>query len=517
MSSSAFSLEYPKYERNTYETYDMRLTGSFHTIVVHVPWRCSTGCSATAVAEPGASGAPGSAARTGSGWGRTDGTPHSVGAASVAVVRVPALATDRYELTMVQAALAAGTADRECVFEVFGRRLPSGRRFGVVAGMSRVLEVLEGLRFDDADLEALRSGGVVDDRTCEWLARYRFDGDAVAYPDGEVHVPGSPLLQVRASFATGVVLETVVLSVLNHDCAVAGAAARMVVAAEDRPIVEMGSRRTHEHAAVDAARAAHLAGFTSTSNLEAGVRFGVPTAGTSAHAFVLLHDSEREAFAAQVAAQGPGTTLLVDTFDIAEGIRAAVEVAGTSLGGVRIDSGDLAVHARFARRLLDDLGATGTKVVVSGDLDEHGIARLSGAPVDVYGVGTSVVTGSGAPTAGLVYKLVEVDGRPVAKRSTGKATHAGAHRVVRRHRASGVATEEVLVAGGADVDERPGDRSPQVALLRRGQRTDDTADSVDLEAARRRLRERLSTTLPWDALSLSEGDAAFPTTYVGEA
>ncbi|WP_336923337.1 nicotinate phosphoribosyltransferase [Aquipuribacter sp. SD81] len=430
-------------------------------------------------------------------------------------MRVPALATDRYELTMVQAALADGTADRECTFEVFARRLPAGRRFGVVAGQARVLEVLEGLRFDDDELEHLQATGVVDERTCRWLADYRFDGDVDGYADGELHVPGSPLLQVRAPFATGVLLETVVLSILNHDCAVAAAAARMVVAAEGRPIVEMGSRRTHEAAAVDAARATYLAGFASTSNLEAGLRHAVPTAGTAAHAFVLLHDSERDAFAAQVAAQGTGTTLLVDTFDIAEGIRTAVEVAGPGLGAVRIDSGDLAVHARFARGLLDDLGATGTRIVVSGDLDEHGIARLSGAPVDAYGVGTSVVTGSGAPTAGLVYKLVEVDGRPVAKRSSGKATHAGRHHVVRRHRASGIATEEVVVSGAAEVADLPGDTSPLVPLLRDGARVPGADGAVDLATARTRLAERLGQ-LPWDALSLSEGDPAFPTTYVGE-
>lgn len=425
---------------------------------------------------------------------------------------VQALATDRYELTMLQAALADGTVDRRCTFEVFARRLPDGRRFGVVAGMSRVLDAVTGLVWTEDDLQFLRREAVVDDRTLDWLASYRFSGDVDGYADGEVWVPGSPLLSVRGGFGEAVLLETMVLSILNHDCAVAAAAARMVVAAEDRPLIEMGSRRAHEEAAVAAARAAHLAGFASTSNLAAGARHGVPTAGTSAHAFTLLHDDERSAFAAQVASLGPGTTLLVDTYDIAEGIRTAVEVAGPGLGAVRIDSGDLAYHARFARRLLDELGATGTRIVVSGDLDEHGIARLSGAPVDALGVGTSVVTGSGAPTAGLVYKLVEVDGRPVAKQSTGKATHAGAHQVVRRHRASGVATEEVLAAAGADLPAEPGDASPSVPLLRAGSRTPEAADAVDLAAGRERVAARLRC-LPWDALSLTAGDPAFPTTY----
>ncbi len=424
-----------------------------------------------------------------------------------------ALATDRYELTMLQAALADGTASRGCVFEVFARRLPDGRRFGVVAGQHRVLELLTGLRWDPEEIAFLLAEGVVDEPTAAWLADYRFDGDVDGYADGELFVPGSPLLTVRAPFGVGVLLETLVLSILNHDCAVAGAAARMVLAAEGRPLIEMGSRRAHEDAAVDAARAAHVAGFASTSNLAAGARYGVPTAGTSAHAFTLLHDDERSAFAAQVRSMGTGTTLLVDTYDITEGIRTAVEVAGPGLGAIRIDSGDLAQHARFARRQLDGLGAAGTRIVVSGDLDEHGIARLAAAPVDAMGVGTSVVTGSGAPTAGLVYKLVEVDGRPVAKRSTGKATHAGAHRVVRRHRPSGVATEEVLVTG-PDVDARDGDECPVVPLVRGGVPTRAAADAVDLAASRARVADRLGR-LPWEGLSLAPGEPAFPTTYRG--
>ena len=426
-----------------------------------------------------------------------------------------ALATDRYELTMLQAALADGTASRGCVFEVFARRLPDGRRFGVVAGQHRVLELLAGLRWEPEEVAFLLAEGVVDEPTAAWLADYRFDGDVDGYADGELFVPGSPLLTVRAPFGTGVLLETLVLSVLNHDCAIAGAAARMVLAAEGRPLIEMGSRRAHEDAAVDAARAAHVAGFASTSNLAAGARYGVPTAGTSAHAFTLLHDDERSAFASQVRALGAGTTLLVDTYDITEGIRTAVEVAGPGLGAIRIDSGDLAQHARFARRQLDDLGATGTRIVVSGDLDEHGIARLAAAPVDAMGVGTSVVTGSGAPTAGLVYKLVEVDGRPVAKRSTGKATHAGAHRVVRRHRPSGVATEEVLVTG-PDVEARDGDLCPVVPLVRGGVPTAASADAVDLAASRARVADRLGR-LPWEGLSLAPGEPAFATTYRGPA
>ncbi len=211
---------------------------------------------------------------------------------------------------------------------------------------------------------------------------------------------------VEAPFAEAVVLETLVLAVLNHDSAIASAASRMVRAADERPIIEMGSRRTHEMAAVASARAAYIAGFSSTSNLEAGRDYGIPTSGTSAHAFSLVHDSERDAFAAQLAALGKGTTLLVDTFDVGRAVRTAVELAGPGLGAVRIDSGDLPMVARQVRDLLDELGARDTKIVLSGDLNEYSIAALAAAPVNGYGVGTSLVTGSGAPTAALVYKLV---------------------------------------------------------------------------------------------------------------
>src|SRR3954464_13089879 len=213
----------------------------------------------------------------------------------------PALLTDRYELTMVAAALADGTAGRDCVFEVFARRLPHGRRYGVVAGTGRLLEELPNFCFGETELAALRAQGLTDQRLLDWLAGFRFTGDIDGYAEGDFYFPGSPVLTVRAPFAQGVLLETLALSMLNHDSAIASAAARMVSASCDRPVIEMGSRRTHEEAAVASARAAYLVGFGSTSNLEAGRRYGIPTAGTSAHAFTLLHDDEVSAFRAQVA------------------------------------------------------------------------------------------------------------------------------------------------------------------------------------------------------------------------
>ncbi len=324
------------------------------------------------------------------------------------------LLTDKYELTMVAAALGDGTAHRRTTFELFARRLPDGRRYGVVAGTGRFLKALNDFVFDESALTSV--AGFLDAATLDYLREFRFRGDVDGYAEGELYFPGSPVLSVTGTFAECVLLETLALSILNHDCAVASAAARMVSAADHRPLIEMGSRRTHEQAAVAAARAAYIAGFAGTSNLAAAQRYDIPALGTSAHAFTMVHTTthggtdnwEQAAFRAQVAALGVTTTLLVDTYDVHRGVANAIAAAGIGLGAVRIDSGDLGVLARQVRRQLDDLGATGTKIVVSGDLDEYSIAALRADPVDSFGVGTSVVTGSGAPAAGMVYKLVEV-------------------------------------------------------------------------------------------------------------
>jgi nicotinate phosphoribosyltransferase len=377
--------------------------------------------------------------------------------------------TDRYELTMLDAALQVGTADQPAVFEVFTRGLPPGRAFGVFAGVARLVDALESFRFGPAELEWLAEERVVTPEALEWLASFSFAGDVHAYREGELYTDGSPVLTVEAPFGQAVLLETIALSILNHDSAVAAAASLITQAAGDRPIIEMGSRRTDAAAAVDAARAAYLGGFASTSNLEAGRRYGVPTAGTVAHAFVLSFEDEQAAFEAQVAAFGPGTTILVDTYDTEQGIRRAVAAAGKDLAAVRIDSGDLGAVARRARELLDDLGAIRTRIIVTGDLDDRTIRALGAAPVDAYGVGTGVVTGLGAPTAGLIYKLVAIGGRPVAKLSLGKATLGGrkwAWRVPGQPQEvvgispaaappRGRALQALVVAGGKPVDGSP--------------------------------------------------------------
>jgi nicotinate phosphoribosyltransferase len=420
----------------------------------------------------------------------------------------PAMLTDRYELTMLAAALADGTADRDCVFEVFARRLPHGRRYGVLAGTGRLLDALADFRFGEAELAAVRAQGIDDPRLLDHLAAFRFTGDIDGYAEGDVYFPGSPVLTVRAPFGQAVLLETLALSVLNHDSAIAAAGARMVGAACGRPCIEMGSRRTHEEAAVAAARAAALVGFTATSNLAAGARYGIPTTGTSAHAFTLLHDDEAAAFRAQLDTLGTGTTLLVDTYDTAQGIRTAVEVAGTELGAVRLDSGDLAIEASRARELLDSLGATGTRVIVTSDLDEYAIAALAAAPVDGYGVGTSLVTGSGSPTVGMVYKLVERDGVPVAKNSEGKRSVGGRKHALRRHDAAGTATAEVVSATPVTPGEH--DRDLIVPLVRGGELVHPRSPAEALAAARE-LHERARGSLPAEAWSLSRGEPAIDT------
>lgn len=422
-----------------------------------------------------------------------------------------ALLTDHYEFTMVDAALRNGSADRPCVFEVFARSLPHGRAYGVVAGLGRLIEAVEDFRFDADTLAYLDDHDVVSEQTLRYLDDFVFHGELHAYREGEIYVPGSPVLTVTAPFAQAALLETLILSVLNYDSAVASAASRMVTAAAGRSLLEFGSRRANEQAAVAAARAAYLAGFTGTSNLEAGRRHGVPTLGTSAHSFTLLHDDEEDAFAAQVRAMGKDTTLLIDTYDVGEGLERALRAGGSELGGVRIDSGDLAAEAVRAREVLDAAGAGDTRIVLSGSLDEFVLTELAHLPADGYGVGTSLVTGSGAPAAGFVYKLVarahEPGGRlePVAKAGGEKAT-VGARKAAARCRTSGVASSEHLRAW--DRPPPPDGRDLQVAVLAAGE----LLHHPGLEEAREHHRFARSE-LPEHAHDLHAEGPAFGTVY----
>jgi nicotinate phosphoribosyltransferase len=420
------------------------------------------------------------------------------------------LLTDRYELTMLDAALQSGRAHRQSVFEVFARRLPEDRRFGVVAGTGRLLELISQFTFSDDDLASVSE--FLTPAAVEYLASYRFGGTISGYAEGELYFPNSPILVVEGTFAEAVILETLVLSVLNYDSAVASAAARMVAAADGRPLAEMGSRRVGERSAVAAARAAYIAGFSATSNLEAGRTWGIPTMGTAAHSFTLLHDTEEEAFRAQVEALGPGTTLLVDTYDITAGVELAMRVAGTSLGAVRIDSGDLPVVVKQVRAQLDSLGATNTKITVTNDLDEYTIAALRAAPVDSFGVGTSVVTGSGHPASGMVYKLVARENDngewiSVAKKSADKVS-VGGRKYPERTIVRGRATAETIHVG------TPGDsgRDLLVPLVTNGEVDEAACGPAGVVAAREHHAAAIAE-LPPVAFSLGRGEPAVPTVF----
>ena len=437
-----------------------------------------------------------------------------------------ALLTDMYELTMIESTLKSGKADTPSVFEVFARRLPGGRRYGVVAGTARVLDAIENFRFGEEEIAYLREAKVVGEETLEWLANYKFSGNIRGYAEGELYFPGSPIMTVTGTFAECVILETVILSIFNYDSAVATAASRMTIAAHDRPCLEMGARRMHEWAAVAASRATVVGGFVGTSDLEAGRSYGIRPIGTSAHSFTLVHDSEEDAFAAQVATMGPNTTLLVDTYDVTRGVEravAAARAAGGELGAVRLDSGDLVAQAFTVRKQLDDLGATTTKITVTSDLDEYAIAALNAAPVDSYGVGTKVVTGSGQPTAQMVYKLVareNSEGRmeEVAKKSSSKASVGGLKVAGRTHDETGRSTEELVVSAEtweqglaylASKDARP----LQVQLVIDGVIQEQYHDEKSLAQAAEQHRNSRAA-LPYTAWRLSDGEPGLPTVMV---
>ena len=426
-----------------------------------------------------------------------------------------ALLTDHYELTMLQASLRSGAAQRRAIFEVFARHLPHGRRYGVVAGTGRLLDAIERFRFSPADLDFLGGAGIVDSPTLAFLESYRFGGNVWGYSEGDCYFPGSPILVVEGTFAEAVLLETVTLSILNHDCAIASAASRMVTAAGDRPLIEMGSRRTHEWAAVASARAAYIAGFASTSNLRARFDYGVPSAGTSAHAFTLVHDSERHAFETQVSSLGKATTLLVDTYDVARAVRTAVEVAGQDLGAVRIDSGDLPVLARQVRAELDALGASGTRIILTGDLDEYSIAALGRGPGGrvrgrhVAGHRIGRADGGAGLQAGGPGADSDRDGElvPVAKRSVGKPGRGGRkwavrHRDERRHRADRADQPEPARSRAA---------GPGTAGAAGGRRARSWGARISA-VARERHRASLAELPPY-ALQLSRGYPAIPTVF----
>lgn len=385
-----------------------------------------------------------------------------------------ALHTDLYQLTMAAGYFHCGMAGKVATCEMFVRRLPKPRRFLVAMGVERVLEYLEHLRFTDDQIAYLKTVPALADAMtkdfCDFLRELRFRGDAWAMPEGTLFAANEPVMRISAPIIEAQLVETFMLSVINHATTVASKAARVVIAAKGAQLMEFGTRRTHHEAAVDAARAACAVGFQGTSNVEAGMRFGLPVLGTAAHMWTMAHDSEQESFENYVRVFPNASILLIDTYDTVRGAERAAAAAREKLKGVRLDSGDLGALSKAVRAVLDGAGLTSAKIVASGDLNEYKIAALieSGAPIDIYGVGTDLVTSVDAPALGGVYKLVAIDGTPIAKFSEGKATLPGPHQVYRYYDEQGEIDHDIIALADEDpaaLGETPSS-SPGVPLLR---------------------------------------------------
>ena len=409
-----------------------------------------------------------------------------------------ALATDLYQITMMAGYFASGqTAPR--TFELFVRGLPEGRQYLMAAGLEQALDFLSTLRFTADEIEWLRSvpalGSVPPMFFDEYLRAFRFTGEVWALEEGEVFFGHEPILRVTAPAAEAQLVETALLGIITFQTSVASKASRVVAAAGGRTVIEFGSRRAHgPDAAIHAARAAYVAGCGSTSNVEAGRRFGIPVSGTMAHSWVMGFGDEIDAFRQYMAIFGEHSTLLIDTYDTIAAARRIVQ-AGLKPSAVRIDSGDLAALAREVRRLFDAGGLTATKILVSGDLDEWQIGRLlaADAPVDGFGVGTAISTVRDAPALGGVYKLVETmegtSARPTLKLSAGKRSYPG-RKQVWRVTESGIADYDVLgLEGETGQDGRP----LLVRAMRQGVRV---LPAMPLEETRQRALERVAQLPP---------------------
>ncbi|MDX2037934.1 MAG: nicotinate phosphoribosyltransferase [Isosphaeraceae bacterium] len=349
--------------------------------------------------------------------------------------------TDLYQLTMMAGHAASGLDDSRATFELFVRKLPPGRAYLVFAGLEQAIADLLRMAISREQAEALRAWPIfanVDPRWFDRLPDLRFRGDLWAVPEGTVVYAGEPLVRVSGRLPEVQWVETYLLASLAYPTLVASKAARVVSAARGRSLLEFGTRRGHgPQASLICARSAYLAGFDATSNVEAALRFGIPCSGTMAHAWIQAHGDEERAFA-DFARVYPHPTLLVDTYDTLEGVRRAAAIEPAA-GAIRLDSGDLGALARDAREILDAAGRESTKIVASGDLDERKIDRLlaEGAPIDVFGVGTELITSRDAPAISMVYKLVEQDGVGRIKLSPGKKTYPGAKQIFRRLDAAG--------------------------------------------------------------------------------
>jgi nicotinate phosphoribosyltransferase len=410
-----------------------------------------------------------------------------------------ALLTDLYQLTMLHA-YHMHRMNETAVFELFVRRLPAERNFLVAAGLEQVLAFLEALRFSEEDLAWVRTCGLFRPEFAEYLATLRFTGDVHALPEGTVFFAEEPVLRITAPLPQAQLVETVILNLVHYQSMVASKAARSVLAAEGRTLLDFGLRRSHgREAGLLAARASYIAGFTGTATTLAAPLFGIPVFGTMAHSFVQAHDDEAEAFARFVEVYPKGATLLIDTYDTEEGARKVVTLAtrlagrGAHVGGVRLDSGDLDTLARRVRTILNEGGCRQIRIFASGNLDEHRIARLvrSGAPIDGFGVGTSLGTSSDAPSLDFVYKLQQYAGKPRRKRSQSKATWPGVKQVFRRYDDGGRMDGDVVTSA----DHASAGTPLLEQVMKRGRRTRAPERLAEVRARAARELERVPASL----------------------
>jgi len=409
------------------------------------------------------------------------------------------LLTDLYQLNMIQAYLDRGET-KTAVFEFFVRKLPAQRGFLMTAGLEPALDFLENLHFSSEELEWLGRSGRFGTRLLDYLAKLRFSGDVHAIPEGTVFFANEPVLRVTAPLPEAQLVETRLINILHFQSLIAAKAARMVLAAPGKLLVDFGLRRAHgADAGLMAARASYIAGFTGTATVLAEKMFGIPIYGTMAHSFIQAFDDETTAFESFAHSRPDNLVLLIDTYDTEAAARKVValaprlKAAGITVRGVRLDSGDLIALAKSVRHILDDGGLTDVIIFASGGIDEEALVSfaLANAPIDGIGIGTSLATSSDAPALDCAYKLQEYAGLPRRKRSTGKATWPGRKQVWRRYGADGRVAGDIL---SVEDDVQPG--KPLIEpVMRAGRRINPRPTLADIRAHASRELERLPEPL----------------------
>jgi nicotinate phosphoribosyltransferase len=367
-----------------------------------------------------------------------------------------ALSTDLYELTMAQSYLENGKT-KPAVFSLFIRRLPKNRSFLVAAGLETLLEKIKNFRFTEEELNYLENLKIFSKNFLDYLENYRFSGDIYAVNEGKIIFENEPLIQVEANLPDAQILETLIINIIHFQTLIASKAARSFIVSGGKRVIDFGFRRAHGiEAGVYAARAAYIAGIDSTSNLEAGKNFGIPVVGTMAHSYVMVFDSEEEAFKCFAKSFPKMPIFLIDTYDTLSAAKKVVKLAkeGVKAIAVRIDSGDLVKLSKKVREILDEAGLNDVKIIVSGGLDEHDIKKLMDekAPVDIFAVGTKLVTSADQPYLDIAYKLVEYDGKPKFKLSPGKATFPYKRQIIRHYLQNGIMNYDELVRFNEEVE-----------------------------------------------------------------